>query len=253
MLPYGLLAELPEASTMPTGKDQPAVDIWWWAYAAGKTDWNKVRSTLSLPEQDRAATYRFERDVIGFMAGRYLQRSVLSSYLEGTAEHLNIVVGEYGKPSHVGDTTLAFNLSNTSELAVLAVSRDCSAVGVDAETQSTVLEAETAQIICSPAESAALSMLQGVEHQSLLLAYWTLKESFLKATGHGLTVEPHVLHVRVDADTRDIRIDHPLPGGGPNWHHRLFRSPVGHVIAASVRSDRPGLVFRQHSLPDPVF
>ncbi|MBA8879381.1 4'-phosphopantetheinyl transferase family protein [Phyllobacterium myrsinacearum] len=253
MLPYGLLLDLPKASATAIGEHQPAVDIWWWDYRSGKTDWNKVKSTLTLPEQDRAASFRFDTDAIGFMAGRYLQRSVLSSYLGGIAEGLNIVTGEHGKPYLVGETALAFNLSNTNGLAVLGVSRDCSAVGVDAETRSTAIETGTSQLICSAAESATLSMLRGPERQSLLLAYWTLKESFLKATGHGLTVEPHRLNVQVDTVSREIRVEHDLSCDRVNWHHRLFRSPEGHMIAVSVQSNRAGLVFRQHSLPDSAF
>lgn len=253
MLPYDLLADLPEASPARTFGHAAAIDIWWWAFTEGQTDWGKVRSALTLPEQERAAAFRFDRDAIGFMAGRYLQRSVLSSYLGANAEGLDIVAGEHGKPCLAGEPALAFNLSNTNGLAVLAVSRECTAVGVDAEMYSVVLEAGTAQLICSAAEATTLSMLQGTERQSLLLAYWTLKESFLKAIGLGLSVEPHRLNVQVDTVSREIRVEHDLSGDGANWHHRLFRSPSGHVIAVSAQSGRAGLVFRQHSLPDPVF
>ncbi|RZS79623.1 4'-phosphopantetheinyl transferase [Phyllobacterium myrsinacearum] len=253
MLPYDLLADLPEASPAWISGQPPTIDIWWWAYAESQTDWGKVRSALTVPEQERASSFRFDRDAIGFMAGRHLQRSILSLYTGEAAENLNVVTGDHGKPYLAGETALAFNLSNTSGLAVLAVSRDCSVVGMDAEAHSVALEAGTAEIICSAAESAMLSMLQGAERQALLLAFWTLKESLLKATGHGLTVEPHRLTVRVDPASRAIRMEHDLPGDGARWHHRLFRSPSGHMIAVSAQSDRTGLVFRQQSLPDPIF
>lgn len=253
MLPYDLLADLPEASPTRIGGQPPIIDIWWWAYTESQTDWRRVGSTLTPPEQERAATFRFRRDAVGFMAGRHLQRSVLSLYTGEAAENLNILAGEHGKPHLAGETAPAFNLSNSNGLAVLAVSRDCSAVGVDAEMHSVTLEAGTAETICSAAESATLSMLPGAERQALLLAFWTLKESFLKATGHGLNIEPHRLNVRVDPASREIHVEHDLPGDGARWHHRLFRSPSGHMIAVCAQSDQAGPVFRQQSLPDPIF
>lgn len=253
MLPYDRLADLPDASPAQIARYPATIDIWWWAYTGSQTDWGKVGSALTLPEQDRAATFRFGRDAIGFMAGRHLQRSVLSLYTGKAAKDLDFVAGEHGKPYLAGETAPAFNLSNTNGVAVLAVSRDCSAVGVDVEILSATLEAGTARLIGSAAEFATLSMLQGAERQSLLLAYWTLKESFLKATGHGLTVEPHRLTVQVDPASREIRVEHDLPGDGAKWHHRLFLSPSGHMIAVSARSVRTGLVFRQQSLSDPIF
>lgn len=253
MLPYDRLTDLPEASPARTLGHPAAIDIWWWAFTEGQTDWAKVRSALTLPEQERAAAFRFDRDAIGFMAGRYLQRSVLSLYTGAAAEDLNIAAGEHGKPYLAGETALAFNLSNTNGLAVLAVSRACTAVGVDAEMRSATLEAGAAQLICSAAESATLSTLQGAERQALLLAFWTLKESFLKATGHGLAVEPHRLNVRVDPVSRAIRVEHDLPGDRGNWCHRLLLSPSGHMIAVCAQSDRTELEFRQQSLPDPIF
>jgi 4'-phosphopantetheinyl transferase len=158
MLPYDRLTDLPEASPARTLGHPAAIDIWWWAFTEGQTDWGKVRSALSQREQERAAAFRFDRDATGFMAGRYLQRSILSHYTGDAAEDLNIAAGEHGKPYLAGETALAFNLSNTNGLAVLAVSRACTAVGVDAEMRSATLEAGAAQLICSTAEFATLSM-----------------------------------------------------------------------------------------------
>lgn len=252
MLPYDLLPELPAASPVQRAGHAPSVDIWSWVYRPEQIDWDKIKSGLTHEEQDRAANFHFKKDSIAFMAGRYLQRSVLASYLGIAGEYVKIAAGEHGKPYLADKPMLTFNLSNTDGLAVLVVSRDCLAVGVDAEDASTVLEAETAPIFCSANERATLSALQGTEQQSLLLAYWTLKESFLKATGHGLNIDPHLLDVQVDATTRKIRIEHPLPVGGANWHRRLFRSAGGYLIAVSAQSDRTELQFHQHGLPDPI-
>ncbi len=252
MLPYDLLLDMPEASATPTREHHPAIDIWWWPHTTGQTDWVKIKSRLTREEQDRAAAFRFEKDSIGFMAGRYLQRSILSSYTGIAAEDLHIAVGEHGKPYLADKTALTFNLSNTEGLSILAISRDCTVVGIDAEIHSTLLEEETAQLICSASELATLSALQGAERQSLLLTYWTLKESFLKATGEGLIVDPNRLNVWLEHGTKTIHIEQNLSSDDTGWHHRLFRSPVGHLIAVSAQSERAALAFRQHRFPDQI-
>ncbi|QND50604.1 4'-phosphopantetheinyl transferase superfamily protein (plasmid) [Phyllobacterium sp. 628] len=251
MLPCASLADLPEASAPRAG--HPSADIWWWPYRT-QDDWNRIRQTLAVDEQTRADRFHFSKDATAFMAGRYLQRTVLSAYSAIPAPALIIATGTNGKPylaDQAGGENITFNLSNTDGLAVFIISRNCSAVGIDVETRSALLEPQTADLFCSPAELETLSTLQGPERQSLLLAYWTLKESFLKATGHGLTVAPHSLNVRLDPMTKAISVDSALAADGADWHHRLLHSASNHLIAISTRSDRADLMLRQHRLPDP--
>ncbi len=188
MLPCDPLTGLPDVSVSTMGHDNAYVDIWWWPYR-GEMDWSKVSSLLSPDERVRAATFAFEKDAIAFMAGRHLQRSVLSLYTDIPAADLNIAAGLYGKPylaNAGGPDGVTFNLSNTEGLAVFAISRQCTLLGIDAEPMETGFERATSSLFCSPSELEILSTLQGNERQALLLNYWTLKESLLKAAGTGL-------------------------------------------------------------------
>ncbi|UXN57149.1 4'-phosphopantetheinyl transferase family protein [Phyllobacterium zundukense] len=239
---------LPDLPGVRIDQMESGVDIWWWAYSLD-TDWSRIRFALVPDERARATDFHFEKDAWAFMAGRYLQRSVLSFYTGLPMADLNIVSGLHGKPALAGQSDgIAFNLSNTEGFAAFAISRDAVALGIDVEALTTVIEPETASLFCSVAESEMLSVLRGPARQSRLLSYWTLKESYLKATGTGLTAAPEQLNIRLDRGTNAILMDKTPSGDDALWHHRLFLAPSGHLIAVSAQSQREELLFRQREL-----
>jgi 4'-phosphopantetheinyl transferase len=244
------LTDLPDVSASESNKTRPYVDIWWWPYNAS-VDWNRIRSALTLDEQTRAAAFHFEKDALAFMAGRYLQRLILSKYTSIPAKDLDIAGGPHGKP-YLANAGIAFNLTSAEGLAAFAISRDCTLLGIDAEPVGAAIEPETLSLFGSPAELEIVSTLQGREQQSLLLSYWTLKESFLKAVGTGLMAAPDQLNVRLDRTTDAILIDNLLTADGTHWHHCLLLAPSEHLIAISVQSDQAELSWRQRKLPDPL-
>jgi len=248
ILPCDPLTSLPRSSLAEAGEG--SVDIWWWAHG-GRVDWLNGSLMLSEEEQKRTEAFRFARDAASFVAGRHLQRCALSAYTGVAPVALMFTAGRWGKPDLVvpaGNQPLAFNLSNTQGLAVVAVSRDCHCVGIDAEPLSATIESQATTLICSTAEVATLSALHGDERRQQLLAYWVMKESFLKARGTGLAAELNQISVTTDA--RTIRVEAGLDDQ-TSWQHRLVATQCGHLIAVSAKSERAALVFRQQQLPYP--
>lgn len=249
ILPCEPLTGLPSAS--PSQADEASIDIWWWPHG-GNVDWREGRFALSEDERKRAEAFRFDRDAAAFAAGRHLQRCALSTYMRTPPVDLMFTTGKRGKPALVvpyGQQQIAFNLSNTQELAVVAVSRDCETVGIDAEPTTARIEPQAASFFCSTDEKATLSRLEGDEHQQLLLSYWVLKESFLKANGTGLVEELHQINVRVDPQRPVIRVGNGLDDAA-SWHHRLLTAP-GHLVAVSAKSNRANLRFLQFETQAP--
>ncbi|MEK1889881.1 MAG: 4'-phosphopantetheinyl transferase superfamily protein [Phyllobacterium sp.] len=248
MLPCEPLEGLPRA--IPINTDAASIDIWWWAYDS-HMNWRKALSCLAQDERNRAEAFRFERDAVSFVAGRCLQRSVLSAYTGTPADELVFTTGVNGKPTLVGgQESVIFNLSNAQGLVVLAIGSKCQTVGIDAESLSATIQATAASMICSSAELSYLSRLRGEAHQSALLAFWVLKESYLKAKGIGLGQALDQITVRLDPETQEIRVDDDVIHATP-CQHRLFLAPRGHLVAVSVATDQAKLLFRQHVMPDP--
>jgi 4'-phosphopantetheinyl transferase len=124
-----------------------------------------------------------------FLVTRALQRSVLADYLQADPRELRFAAGAHGKPALAAPfdrAGLFFNVAHTRGLVAVAVSGSAT-LGVDVEN----IEARTAPLAVAAryfaaCEADALRALPPAGQQRRFYALWTLKESWLKATGRGL-------------------------------------------------------------------
>lgn len=171
----------------------PQSDLWWTRYAelSGHPVLDEYRQLLNADERDKEPRFYFAKDRLRYLVTRALVRTVLSRYLGVGPADLQFGQNEYGRP-HVlapdASQPLSFNISHTDGLIALAVSR-CGDVGVDVENIVTRRAAlEIAPRFFASAESMALAALPVAEQPERFFEYWTLKESYIKARGMGLSL-----------------------------------------------------------------
>lgn len=129
-----------------------------------------LRAVPPLPEEGRAAYARRLRDEAHTLLREALARAGVS-----VTEYMR---GPHGKP-YLPDGKLFFNLTHCRGLAACMV---CGAeCGIDAEPFSRPVNSGVARRICAPEEL----VLTGEPFDFFRL--WTLKESFVKALGTGLS------------------------------------------------------------------
>ncbi len=149
------------------------------------------RAWLSPAERERQQRFRFEKDRARDLLTRGLVRSVLSRYAPVAPAHWRFATGAAGRlvidEAHGLAGRLDFNLSHAERLIVLAVSSGA-AVGVDLESLHRRADLSLADQWFSADEAAALHALPAAAQPRRLLELWTLKESYLKARGLGLTL-----------------------------------------------------------------
>ncbi len=95
----------------------------------------------------------------------------------------------HGKPSIVGHPGWSYSLSYTSALAVVALTR-LGPVGVDVERVGESDFAGFAEVTLAPDEVVGFDGLTGAALLDARARVWARKEAVLKATGHGLVVDP---------------------------------------------------------------
>ncbi len=144
---------------------------------------------------------------------------------------------EHGIPSWTDDghPVPFVSLSRAGDITVVAVS-DVGPVGVDVEADGTAEFVGFDAVALHPAETV---------DQGGRTVIWVRKEALLKATGHGLTVEPS--RIRLSApDAAPELIEWGGPGGAPSaWLYDVVDVP-GHVVAVSVLGpQRPALAVRR--------
>lgn len=127
--------------------------------------------------------YRFRRDQCAALGAELLLRHALDRL---GIRKLSYGYGEAGKPYLAGEDGVFFSLSHSGKFALCAVS--AYEIGADIETirKADIRIAE--RFFCPSEYDRIAAQETEAARQALFFRYWTMKESFLKATGYGLRV-----------------------------------------------------------------
>lgn len=147
----------------------------------------KPKLLMLLPEETRKKVNAFarsndsQRSLLGELLARHLLYKATGKPLPDEA----FTTGDKGKPAHDGFRGIHFNITHSGEWVAVALSSGC--VGVDVEKMRKIPEG-VARRFFSEAENNWLdSAKTEAERKDIFFTLWTLKESFLKAIGKGLT------------------------------------------------------------------
>ena len=139
-----------------------------------------------LPPERRERFLRFRRpeDRQRSIIGELLARNVISERLGVAKEQIEFEEGEHGKPALRTFRDIYFNISHSGEWVVAAFSD--STVGVDIQ-QMELRSLDVARRFFTNEEYELILAEPAQDRLSFFYELWTLKESYLKALGHGLT------------------------------------------------------------------
>ena len=195
----------------------------------------RARSLLTGEELERLQSYRFERDRRIYLATHALLRCVLSHYQELAPRDWRFSTNANGKPEIAGQSSLRFNLSNTEGLVVCALARD-SQVGVDVERLGRTSPLEVARSYFAAAEVSSLEELPAHERARRFFDYWTLKESYIKARGLGLSVPLDRFWFQLERDRPPrLEIAPALDDDGECWQFIQCTPTPDHLVAVCIR------------------
>jgi 4'-phosphopantetheinyl transferase len=206
---------------------------------------------MSPDERARHARFVFPRDQHIYLVARALVRTTLSKYAGVEPQAWTFQAGAHGRPEIAGPPgvpPLRFSLSHTAGLVALAVTSRAD-VGIDVEgIDARASGLDIARRYFAPAEAEALEALPPEQQGRAFIEYWTLKESYIKATGLGLSMPLKSFAFRL-IDPPVISFNGP-PGGDPlNWHFYRLDLSGQHLSALAVRSARrPSLTVFDHSI-----
>ncbi|HVE70938.1 MAG TPA: 4'-phosphopantetheinyl transferase superfamily protein [Thermoanaerobaculia bacterium] len=195
---------------------------------------------LDEEESRRVAAFRFESDRRLSLIARAALRTLLGRYLGRDPRTLRFVAGPQGKPAlTTGD--LEFNVSHSGGHVAVAISGDA-AVGVDIEAVRATRDiVHLAERFFSAHEAESVRTATEAQRAERFFAYWTAKESVIKAVGGGLFVDLRSFETdprpgqatRVRNLTSDPRLD--------GWN--VFTIPSGieavHLALASQGTEMP--------------
>ncbi len=200
---------------------------------------DEMKGVLSNEEKARAARFAFEKHRARFISGRASLRRILARYLGRAPQRLEFGYGHRGKPYLKDDppgNPLRFNLSHSSELALLAVvgSRD---IGVDVERVRAVqYHLKIAGRFFSPGEVATIRALPPEVQYEAFFNCWTRKEAYIKALGDGLAYPLDAFEVSLAPGTPAalLRVNDD-PNASTEWFMKALDPGHGYVGAVALK------------------
>lgn len=206
------------------------------------------RALMTPDERERHLRFHFENNRNEFLLTRALVRTTLSRYAEVDPRDWRFQPGSHGRPelSHPALPWLRFNLTNTHGLVACVVARGRDA-GVDAEyLDRRGQTVEIADRFFAPQEVAELRSLPADAQRDRFFDYWTLKESYIKARGLGLSIplDQFAFLLGKEGPVR-IACDPRLGDRSEDWQFAQYRPTPQHKVAVGIRrGDGPELDVR---------
>jgi 4'-phosphopantetheinyl transferase len=195
---------------------------------------------LMLSETEKSQMQRliYRKDQHRFLIRHALVRTTLSRYAKVLPKDWIFEKNIYGKPYIANDiilSTISINVSYSENIILLGITRNHS-LGVDVENvTSRAAPINIAKEFYCESETAALRTLSSNEQSLLFYKYWTLKESYLKAVGIGLSAPLNSISFGFAGNSEITVCMDPFFNDLPSrWQFWQFQPFPEHVAAVCV-------------------
>jgi 4'-phosphopantetheinyl transferase len=198
------------------------------------------RELLTDDERAREVRFRFTSDQHRFLLTRTLARTVLSNYATVEPKAWRFAPDAFGRPqiqnTEASADGITFNISHTQGLILLGVTRR-RALGIDTEhLWSRTASEAVADRFFAPNEADALREMPEALRRERFFAYWTLKESYIKARGRGLAMGLASFGFELGEPKRIGAWFRPeLEDAAQHWQFWQFNPSADHVAAVCLQ------------------
>jgi len=148
--------------------------------------YQQMLSYISEDQRLRMGKFRFESDKKRMLYGSVMSRYFVGEKMEKPGETVEFELNSFGKP-YVKETPLIqFNVSHSGEWVVCAVGDH--EIGVDIE-QIKPIDTKIAQKFFTQTEYQTITFTQEEARLKAFYRLWTMKESYIKYIGQGLSIQ----------------------------------------------------------------
>lgn len=196
-----------------------------------------IEAVLDADERAMRERVRFERDWRVRVVAYALRRVALSAVVGGAPQEWRFHRDAAGKPEPAtppGARRLRTSLSHSPGMVAVAIGFE-DAVGVDVEPlwQGDAVGDVVGRFL-ERSEQALLAATPQARRGRRLIALWTLKEAYLKATGEGVT-EAGLRGAAMVDDPPGFAADAATASPNREWAFDLFRAGGTHQVAVAAR------------------
>jgi len=157
---------------------------------------DKLSSLIDPKKRYIIGRFINKKDKIRALIGEILIRTIIVEKLRIRNEYITFEKNQHGKPYLREYSNFHFNISHSGDFVVCAV--DDKPIGIDIEEEKHIEYKEIAKNYFTVNEFDYINK-QDLEIQlSKFYEVWTLKESFIKCCGQGLTIPLNSFYIHID-------------------------------------------------------
>lgn len=208
-----------------------------------------MKQRLSGERREKAEHFRRQED-----QERSLGAGVLLDYAlmrSGRREKTETVrISEHGKPEFLSSPGLFFNLSHSGDYVLSVISdRTC---GCDVETVRTAAAGVAERFFCERERREIFSCPEGKMRDEIFTRFWTMKESYVKMTGTGLTVPLDSFCILLPSEKENLPGRVFQDGRQENCAIYEFSGLTGAGVSVCLSSDDRDVFFSFQKLSDVI-
>ncbi|MED4829453.1 4'-phosphopantetheinyl transferase superfamily protein [Bacillus atrophaeus] len=160
---------------------------------------DRLMSFVSAEKREKCGRFYHEEDAHRTLLGDVLVRSVISEKYGVNKAGIDFFTQEYGKPYAPAFPDIDFNISHSGRWVICAI--DAEPIGADIEKMKPI-SLDIAKRFFSETEYRDLLSTHKDEQISYFYHLWSMKESFIKQAGKGLSLPLDSFSVRLRQDGR---------------------------------------------------
>lgn len=192
--------------------------------------YENMMGCISSEKQARIKKFRMREDALRALFADLLARYAICSRLKISNEKVTFKLNDYGKPYLEGFPDFHFNVSHSGEWVVCAI--DSLPVGIDVE-EIREIDMGIARRFFSKDEFEFINAKSNCDKVNYFFEFWTLKESYIKARGKGLSIPLDSFTIKISDDeigVRDIKDD-------TKWFFKQYEICSGYKMAVCSRNN----------------
>jgi len=214
----------------------------WQAEVSTQTQDNQRYWSL-LDKLDKAQALRIKQPLLQH---RYVEihgrlRGLLGQWLNESPDKLKISRTKQSKPYLEHYPELCFNLSHTGDHLLFALTNKAQ-LGVDIEVcKRRVNLAGLVDKCFAEQERTHWAQLPEIEKVQAFYSFWTKKEAFVKATGHGISLGLNTCVVNPQSPSMFLSVPE-ICGKASDWHSQSLACAAD--LSAAIVADRSFIVVK---------
>ncbi|GGI99970.1 4'-phosphopantetheinyl transferase [Paenibacillus hunanensis] len=182
----------------------------------------QLRAAVSEERRDQSLRFQRQQDAQRSLLGELLVTHVLKERYGLPANTLTFSKTSYGKPYLSEHTDIHFNLSHAGDWVICADGK--APVGVDIE-KIRPIDFAIAERFFTASEYKLLMSVDEQERLQLFYTLWTLKESYIKFVGKGLSIPLDSFAVElIEPDTARLAAPDPEEDSSGGWDDHCQQS-----------------------------